>query len=195
VKPDVPLTALERCYLGHAYRDPIPLLAECWSDHPLGRISYLVALHAWRRDEPLDVRVSLAELGDAAPRGRVAALDGRTGAVELLEPDATLAFTLAPRDYAFRVLAPVAHDELAVFGDTVLFACAGDRRIRGLRASGRGIELEVLGAPGERVTISGWSARNVSASGGEPLRRDPSTGCFSVSVEIPDRGWTPLAIE
>jgi hypothetical protein len=195
VKPDVSLTALERCYLGHVYRDPIPLVGECWSDHPLGRTSYLVALHAYRGDESLETRVGLTELGDAAPRGRVASLDWRTGAIEVLEPDAVLALALAPRDWAFRVLAPLAHGELAVFGDSELFATAGDRRMRGLRASARGVELEVLGAPGERVSINGWSSRSVSARGGETLRQESATGRFTVSVEISDRGWEPLALE
>jgi hypothetical protein len=180
VKPDVPLTALDRCYLGHTHFQPVPLLGECWSDHPLGRTSYLVALHAYRRDEPLDVRVSLAELGDAAPRGPVAMLDWRTGAVERLAPEAELSLTLQPKDWAFRVLAPLAHGELAVFGDTEQFATAGDRRIRGLRATARGVALEVLGAPGERVAITAWSTRR---------------GRFTIPVEIPDRGWTPLEIE
>ena len=198
VKPDVPIAALDRCYLGHAARDPIPLLGECWSDHPLGRTSYLVALHAYRRDEPLRFRLALAELGDAAPRGPVAALDWRTGRVERLEPDAVLDFELAPRDYAFRILAPLAHGELAVFGDIRRFACAGDRRIRDLRATASGAALDVLGAPGERVAISGWCARplraRVSGSARE-LRRDPISGCFELPVEIPDRGWLPVELD
>ena len=198
VKPDVPLAALDRCYLGHAARDPIPLLGECWSDHPLGRTSYLVALHAYRRDEPLRFRVALAELGDAAPRGPVAALDWRTGQVERLEPDAALDFELAPRDYAFRILAPLAHGELAVFGDTRRFACAGDRRIRELRATASGVALDVLGAPGERLSISGWCARPLRArvSGSESgLRHDPVSGRFELSVELPDRGWLPVELD
>jgi len=197
VKPDVPLAALERCYLGHAAREPLPLLGECWSDHPLGRTTYLVALHASRRGGELPVRVALCELGDAAPRGPVAALDWRTGRVERLAADAVLDFSLARRDFAFRVLAPLAHGELAVFGDARLFATAGDRRIRALRAGARGAELDVLGAPGEQVTILGWCPRPVRAQsdGREcPVARDSASGRFTVALELPDRGWSSLAL-
>ena len=199
VKPDVPLAALDRCYLGHAAREPIPLLGECWSDHPLGRTTYFAALHAWRRDEPLRVQLGLAELGDAAPRAPVAALDWRTGRVERLEPGAAFDFTLAPRDFAFRILAPLAHGELAVFGDVRLFASAGDRRIRDLRATAGGVELDVLGAPGERVTVSGWSARPLAAPSVDPgpalhFARDAGTGRFDVDVAIPDRAWVRVAL-
>src|SRR5262249_3965794 len=96
---------------------------------------------------------------------------------------------LAPRDFAFRVLAPLARDELAVFGDLNQFATAGDRRIRDLRASGRGVELDVLGAPGGRVTISGWSARPLA---GVPVQ--PGTGRFGLQVAIRDRGWIRVAL-
>ena len=98
------------------------------------------------------------------PRRRgfgVAALDWRTGRIERLEPGSALAFELAPREWAFRILAPLAHGEIAVFGDIRRFACAGDGRIRDLCASAQGAELDVLGAPGERVTLTGWSARLV----------------------------------
>lgn len=199
VKPDVPLAALERCYLGHTTREPIPLIGECWSDHPLGRTSYVVALHAYRRDEPLRFRVELGDLGDAAPRGPVAALDWRTGKVERLEPNDGWDLQLDPREYDFRVLAPLAHDEIAIFGDTRMFSTAGDRRIRDLRASARGIELDVLGAPGERVTISGWSTRALGAPVVEPAQQcgfshDRGSGRFDVTVEIPDRGWVRLEL-
>ncbi|HXX48934.1 MAG TPA: hypothetical protein VEN47_11930 [Myxococcota bacterium] len=197
VKPDVPLAALERCYLGHTAREPVPLVGECWSDHPLGRTTYLVALHAFRRGETLPVRVGLAELGDAAPRGPVAALDWRTGRVEPLAHDAVLEFTLAPRDFAFRVLAPLARGELAVFGDARLFATAGDRRIRALREGPRGVELDVLGAPGERVEILGWCPRAVRARSEErecAVETDSASGRFAVALQLPDRGWSPLSI-
>ncbi len=194
VKPDVPLAAIERCYVGHATREPIPLVAECWSDHPIGRTSYVVALHAYRRDEPLRFRVELEQLGDAAPRRPVAALDWRTGRVERLEPDGGWDLALAPRDFDFRVLAPLAGDELAVFGDLRLFATAGDRRIRDLREIGRAVALDVLGAPGEHLTISGWCTRALEAHCVDPaqpgeLAHDRATGRFDLRVEIPDRGY------
>jgi hypothetical protein len=199
VKPDVPLAAIERCFAGNTTREPIPLLAECYSDHPLGRTSYVVALHAWRKDEPLRFRVEPAELGDSAPRGPVAALDWRTGAVERLAPGAGWSLELAPKAFDFRVLAPLAHGEIAVFGDARLFATAGDRRMRDLRETASGVALDVLGAPGERVTITGFSARALAACRLDPdqpgkLAHDRVSGRFEFSVEIPDRGYVSVEL-
>jgi len=199
VKPDVPLAAIERCFAGNTTREPIPLVAECFTDHPLGRTSYVVALHAYRKDEPLRFRVALDELGDAAPRVPVAALDWRTGRVERLEPGAGWELELAPRGFDFRVLAPLARGELAVFGDLRLFATAGDRRIRDLRQSARGVALDVLGAPGERVTISGYCTRALESCSVDPaqtsdLSHERATGRFDFRVEIPDRGYVSVEL-
>jgi len=198
VKPDVPLAAVERCFAGHTTFEPVPLIAECYSDHPLGRTSYVVALHAWRKNEPLRFRIEPGELGDSAPQGPVAALDWRSGAIERLAPGAGWSLELAPRGFDFRVLAPLAHGEIAVFGDLRLFATAGDRRVRDLRATARGVALDVLGAPGERVAITGFAARALSSCELDPpqpakLAHEPS-GRFEFSVEIPDRGYVSVEL-
>jgi hypothetical protein len=86
-----------------------------------------------------------------------------------------------------------------VFGDAACFATAGDRRVRDLRESARGVALDVLGAPGERVAITGFSARaleSCSLDPGQPsgLAHDRATGRFEVQVEIPDRGYVSVEL-
>ncbi len=199
VKPDVPIAALERCYLGHATREPVPLIGECWSDHPIGRVSYVLALHAWRGSDPLRFRLDLSELGEAAPTGPVAALDWRTGAVQVLEPSSGYDLALAPREFDYRVLAPLSAREIAIFGDTGLFATAGDRRISGIRESEAGVEFDACGAPGERVTISGWCPHALASVAVDPgpvieLAHERASGRFAVTLDLPDRGFARVAL-
>ena len=86
-----------------------------------------------------------------------------------------------------------------MFGDARLFATAGDRRIRDLRESASGVALDVLGAPGERVTITGFSARALASCSVDPeqpskLVHEPASGRFEFSVEIPDRGYVSVEL-
>ena len=200
VKPDVPLAALERCFAGHtdARADPARRPSATPTIRSGARATWSRCTRTARTSRCASGS-SCAELGDAAPRGPVASLDWRSGRIERLERGAGWSLELAPRAFDFRVLAPLAHGELAVFGDVAMFATAGDRRIRDLRASARGVAFDVLGAPGERVTITGWSARalaSCSVDPGQPsgLAHDRATGRFDVAVEIPDRGYVSVEL-
>jgi hypothetical protein len=202
VKPDVPLAALERCFRGDPRFEPIPLVAEAYSQHPAGRYAYVASFHAWRGDAPLHVDLPLRELGESAPEGPVVAYDWRSGAAERLEPGGRLAFTLTPSAWDYRVLCPLLPGDVALFGDVSRYATAGDRRVHGIRATGDGVELDVLGRAGERVTVSGWSARPLRGAeqwtpgaGASPLqaRRD-ARGRFAVEVDIPDSGWRSVRL-
>ena len=46
VRPDVPIAAIDACFERDAVSTPVALTGECWSDHPAGRWSYVVAIHA-----------------------------------------------------------------------------------------------------------------------------------------------------
>jgi hypothetical protein len=112
------------------------------------------------------------------------------------------------------VLCPWLPAGIAVFGDTSLYATAGDRRLQGLRATDTGLSLDVLGARGERVCIEGCSERPLArvsawtpadgeralppadeeaAAGG--FSRDTVSGRFQIRVEIPACGWLRLSAE
>jgi hypothetical protein len=177
VKPDLPIAALERCFAASPLATG-ELVGETCSEHPAGRWIYLASFHVGARPEPLRFPVELAELGAERPEGPVVAYDWRRGAFERLEPDGSVDLSLGPLDWDLRILCPVLPGELALFGDIAKYATVGDRRIRGIRMSGSGLEFEVLGAPGERIAIHGWSGRGVER------------------VELwstDSRGWRPVA--
>jgi hypothetical protein len=213
VKPDVPIAALERCFHAHPHLEPEPLLGEAHSVHPAGRWQYVAGFHAWRGDAPIRYRLELADLAELRPPGPVVAYDWRSGDFERLEPDGGLDVELEPGGWDLRVLCPVLPGELTVFGDVERYATAGDRRLRGIRAVAGGVELDVLGAPGERVTLAGWSRDALAgveagAHGAlAPLPRvpgragdadgfwdEPGKQRFGVSVTVPDRGWLRVSL-
>jgi hypothetical protein len=203
VKPDLPIAPLERCYRGHPHLEPIPLVGETRSRHPAGTWSYVASLHAWRGEEPLRFRVDFSELGDSAPAGEVVAYDWRTGAFQRCPADGGLELELAPRDWNLRVLCPVLPGGIALFGDPSKYACAGDRRLRGIRSVAGGVELDVLGAPGEVVELRGWSRGPVAGVRLQPpqaaealgLERDAASGGFQLRVDAGARGWARIRIE
>jgi hypothetical protein len=203
VKPDVPIAALERCFAANAFVEPVLLAGETYSQHPAGRWVYLASFNACGRKEPVAARVALSELGVERD---VIAYDWRSGRFERLGPRDAIELELAPLDWDLRVLCPVLPNGkgTALFGDVGKYASVGDRRIRGIRAAGGGLSLDVLGAPGERVRVSGWAAqplervRTWAASGeGEPesCRRDPDTGGFEIEVEVGPAGSIRLELE
>jgi hypothetical protein len=195
LKPDLPLAALDRCYLADAAREPAPLLAETRSRHPVGNFVYLVALHASKVPDRLQGAIALQELGASAPAGPVAVYHWRSGRAERLEAGAALRFVLEPGEWAYLVLAPLARERLAVFGDTSKYATAADRRLRAVRAEGAGLAMDVLGAPGERVEIVGYAERSPRFEvEGEHRARVDSQGTWRIALRIPERGWIPLKV-
>jgi hypothetical protein len=199
VKPDVPVAALDRCLRADCFFEPELLIGECWTDHAAGRTSYVAAFNAWKERRPVSARVALAELGEAAPRGPVICVDWRTRTCQRLAPGDALALELAPSAWSLHTLCPVLPGEVAVFGDLRRYASLGDRRVRTLRAEGGAILCELVGAPGERVELSGWSAGALAAERREPgaarrpLPRD-AAGCFELGLELDASGCAELRL-
>jgi hypothetical protein len=182
VKPDAPVAALDRCFRRHVFLEPAPLVGETSSTHPAGRWTFLLSIHAWRGDEPLRFEVALADLGESSPAGPCVAYDWRTGTFERLEPDARIALALEPRAWDYRVL------------DVSKFVTVGDRRLRGVRVADGLLELEVLGAPGEAVALSGWAAAPPRPlEGAESLDRD-ADGRWTLRVRVGPGGSTPVRL-
>jgi hypothetical protein len=206
VKPDVPLAALERSFRGHAVLEPNALVGEAYSLHPAGRWTYLLATNVWRAGRPLRFRVSLADLGALRPREPVVAWDWRTRTARRLDPDGDdgFALELEPLAWDYRVLCPVLRGELALVGDPARYATAGDRRTAGIRATPNGVELDVLGAPGERVELAGWAARRpagawLSHPGAGRTRLalgwDAARGVWEAALALPPGGFARVGVE
>lgn len=163
VKPDLPLAALDRCFLEHGYFGAAPLFGEAVSVHPAGRTVYLVSMNASHASKesgrPLRSRLSFGELGAARPEGPVAVYDWRRGRFEIQPADGGFEESLAYQEFGYRVLCPLLPGEVAVFGDLSKWASLGDRRIGGLAADGGEVRFDVLGAPGECVEVDGFAAR------------------------------------
>jgi hypothetical protein len=191
LKPDLPLAALDRCYLANAAFEHAPLLAETYSEHPIGRFVYLVALHASRERAPLEFDVGCSEVGVA--RGEVVAYDWRSRRAEPLAPGARLRFRLEPRDWALRLLAPLDPSGLAVLGDVSKYASAADRRLRNVRSEA-GLAMDVLGAPGEHVEIAGYAEREPRFEVEGSTETRFADGLWRIALELPERGWRALRV-
>jgi hypothetical protein len=212
VKPDLPIAAIPRCFIAPAFFEHEPLVGETWSAHPAGRWIYVASLNASRQKKPLDFRVELAELGAARPDGPVVWYDWRSGRHARLPCDGGYDLSLEFQDWHLAVLCPVLPCGLALFGDTSLYATAGDRRIGNVRADAQALELDVLGVPGTLVEVQGvadaapaaWTAGPPGASGAlaasaDPAREgyalDPRDGRFRLRVRVGRDGHTHVRIE
>jgi hypothetical protein len=190
IKPHVPVAAVDASMLGGpAFRSEL-LVAECHSEHPAGRWSYVVGLHANPSEDPVAGDVAFVELGDSAPVGEVVVWDWRARTATCAAPDARWPVSLGREGWTYLVLAPLlAGGRLAVVGDVDKFVPAGDARIE-VEDLPDGARVTVKG-PGEVVTVTGWAAAPPTATTGA-VDHDPASGVWSVAVEVPSRGWTTV---
>jgi len=158
VKPDVPIAALDRCFMHNSFLEPQPLVGETYSEHPAGRWWYVAVFNACRTKQTIDYRIALGDLGPSAPRAAVIAFDWRRRTCDRLEPGGGWDGSLPWQDWEYRVLCPLLPGELTVFGDVSKYACVGDRRIAAIRAIEGEVRFDVFGVPGTVAEIWGWSA-------------------------------------
>ncbi len=156
IRPDVPIAAVDACFRRHAVAQPVPLVAECHTDHDAGRWTQVFCANTFRGDEPISGTV---DLGPAWPNTDVVALDLRTG--EVTRPSDGWDVALDPAAWTHHLLAPIV-DGIAVFGDTSKHAPVGKARLSSIER-GDGLTLHVLG-DGEQVTIEGWADHVVTAT-------------------------------
>ena len=186
IKPHTPIAATGRSMLANTgFRDHL-MVAECYSDHPAGRWSYALALHANPSEGSIDDEIVFADLGDSAPSGDVVVWDWRHRTATPLGADGRWPVSLAREEWAYLVLAPVLRPGLAVIGDTSKFVTAGDARTE-ISVIDGGVRMVVKGA-GETVTVTGWSA-TAPTSEGRAVHHDQATGVWTLAVEVPSRGW------
>ncbi len=153
VRPDVPLAAVDACYRDHAVARPVPLVAECRTDHAAGRWTQVVCVNAYRRGEPVQ---GVVDLGAATPTGDVVRFDLRTGALARGTADWTVA--LEPEAWTHHLLAPwmdLAGERVAVLGDVSKHAPVGRARIPTVERVGDAVRIAVAsgGRPDEQVGV------------------------------------------
>ena len=166
IKPHTAIAATDESLLsGPAFTSTL-LVAECTSEHPAGRWTYAVAMHANPGDEPISGEIRLESLSrpqddvEVHPSGEPGY--SRFRGMGLAErhshaagTDATIPVSLRREGWTFYVLAPVLGSGLAVIGDVTEFVTAGDARIE-VSETSTGVRLVVKG-PGETVTVTGWA--------------------------------------
>jgi hypothetical protein len=204
VKPHTPIAATDESLLSGPAFNPSLLVAECGSEHPAGRWTYVVAMHANPGDEPISGEIPLESLprhrGDirtdpgSTPGSLVdlVAWDWRRGTATHLAHNASIPVSLSREDWTFHVLAPVLKSGLAVIGDVTKFVTAGDARIE-VSETSSGVRLIVKGA-GERITVTGW-AEAPPTSPDATVAHDPATGVWTVDIDVPRRGWASLLVD
>jgi hypothetical protein len=125
--------------------------------------------------------------------------------MERVAEDGGFDLALVALGWDFRVLCPIARVgevEIAIVGEAALYATAGDKRIAGVRAIEDGILVDVLGAPNERLRITGWATREpVSAVANDPACAQPiavswdaASGRFDLDLVLTACGWSQLRI-
>jgi hypothetical protein len=186
VRPDVTVNALERSLISDATIDGTALVGDTWTDHPLGRWRYVVAINAGEpaeRHVPLADRVELAQLGTTDERGPVVMWDWRRSVATPLDADGGWDVQLAHLDWDLRILAPIAACGLALIGDPTRYATVGDALFSEVADGEDRIAFELLG--GEAIDIVGWSATEPSGArvrGGDDQWHD-------VAVTWTDQVW------
>jgi len=98
--------------------------------------------------------------------------------------------------YAFVIIAPIGPSGIAFLGDEDKIASTGKQRIADLHESAESIDVTVLGAPNEVVTLHGFAdvAPACFIADGKPLpvQYDAPTKHFTVTVHMPPAGGQQL---
>jgi hypothetical protein len=179
VKPDAPLTPLDRSYLGDAHADNAPLIASTYTDFGGLRSHYVFA---YSRAADTQVAFSPSSFGLNQPAYLYNYFDG-TGSVVTPETAVTAAFQDA---WVYLVAAPIGPSGMAILGDTGHFVPMGKKRVTAFEDDGT-VRLTVAFAQGEASrTLRGYSpsAPKASAVRGAvgAVTYDSGTGQFSVAV-------------
>ncbi len=209
VKPDVPIAALERCFLGNAFAEHVPLIGEAYSDHPAGRWWYVATFNASNAKRRLDCRVELSDLGASAPRGAVMLYDWRRQTWQRLEEGGGWDCSLEFQDWDYRVVCPLLAGGIAVLGDADKYATAGDRRLAHIAVADGVVSFDVLGVAGTQVEVAGWSQQRPSAvrvwtpDGERVLAPSPqgegwsweASGAWRIRLHLGEIAWAQVRVK
>lgn len=182
LKPDRPAAPIDAMFLPHNR----PFITATHSHREgVGRWIYLAAYHFARRHPDrrvvdrlfarltydgntmdrffvfpkrvTDWRVDLEK--DLGVRGPVVTYDWRTRTAAVVEGALVLPKIERLYDFDYLVFAPVFANGLALIGETGKFVTVADKRFAEIDADGDDIQLKVLGAPGETVSLSAFDVR------------------------------------
>jgi hypothetical protein len=214
VKPDVPITPLDRMYIndanprntsvaemapdslaGAARGADSPFLASTWTTDGAVRTAYVFAFSRSGMVHQT-VRFAPAEAGTTSP---AVIYDYFAHLVRHVAPGQSFESAIGPGDAAYYIVAPVGPSGIALFGDAGKFVSMGKERIASLKEGPRSITAEVLFAPGEdSVTLLGDAPAKpaVTVQGGSAaaVKFVARTGFFSVTVS-PRPGLAPEKVD
>ncbi|MBV8605484.1 MAG: hypothetical protein JO224_12420 [Pelomonas sp.] len=198
VKPDAPLSPLDRSYLSQATRSGAPIVAAAFTRHEAGATAYLLAFADAPGKGATGFAIAPAELGFGD--GRVAVLDPETGALALADAQTAIQGGVAgPTASAYRIVAPVSAAGIAVFGDLGKFAAMGRTRVAAYQIVDGAARLTLAFTAKEtELAVSGYAASGVSAKaeGAEvtAVDRDAATGLFTVHLRRPGGAGGTVAL-
>ncbi|HEX4112907.1 MAG TPA: hypothetical protein VH020_10255, partial [Stellaceae bacterium] len=187
VKPDEPLTPLDRSYVAQAKDRAAPVVAAARTDHDGLVTSYVLAFGATRRRETLPT----AELGY---RGPVYAYDYFAKSGVYLEAGEAMRLAIAD-PCGFWIVVPVGASGIGFLGDADKFVSNGRKRISRVADDGA-VSAQIVFAKGEdRVRLHGFARRRptLRATGGriENFAHDPRSGLFQCAL-IARPGASPI---
>jgi len=163
VKPDVPLAALDRCFLANSFLEPALLVGETHSLHPAGRWLYVTSFNAYRGKQPISGRVNLADLGALCPTGPALVYDWRRHTWSRCAAHEGWDLTLAFQEWDYRVVCPLLPGDVTIFGDVRKYATVGDRRVAHITQRDGALHFTVFGMPRTCVEVHGYAATKPGA--------------------------------
>lgn len=176
LKPDRPAVPIDAMFLPHSR----PYVTTTYSDRgDLGRWVYVAAYHIERGDEErrfLDDTFALLSYdgkpvedmfvipdrithfavslsSDLELEGERVVYDFESATAKVVEESFELPRTSRPFEHSYVVVAPIFESGLALIGEPTKLVTLADKRFERIEAVDDGMELALVGAPGERVPI------------------------------------------
>ncbi|HEX4113547.1 MAG TPA: hypothetical protein VH020_13525 [Stellaceae bacterium] len=180
VKPDAPLTPLDRSYIAQAKDRAAPVVAVARTNHDGWIASYVLAFGGTGRRHP--EALPTAALGYDGP---VYAYDYFGKAGVYLEAGETLRFSVG-RDPAYWLVVPVTASGIGFLGDAGKFVSTGRKRVTRVADNGT-LSARIAFARGEdRIRLHGFARRRpeLAAQGGsiENMIYDARRGLFEFDL-------------
>jgi hypothetical protein len=192
VKPDVPLTPVDRSYLAAAAGNDAPMIAATYTDHGRIRTHYVLAY-------PIGSNHNLSfSTRDFDLQKRSYVYDYFSGTGAPVGPHQALEFTLQDQPI-FLIAAPIGPSGIAVLGDLDNFVSTGKKRISSLTDDGT-VRFTVAFAKGESARLITGFSRHVpvaTASSGtvQSFTFDPDSRRFQLRISPGADGTASISLQ